>query len=145
MTGELEDQSNRSEWIGLLIAAAAGMIFMCVGWASLEILQYPQDLVGLGLGGVIGYGTFKGMRWLSRRPVAAVASTLALIVAVVMLWPVACVTQGGKLGTPIKHYCRCQGLTVTTGPDGNNVPITIYCIGLETGDVWEEKIVIDIN
>jgi hypothetical protein len=139
-----EDERDRPEWIGLLIAAAAGMICMCIGWASLEILQYPQDLAGLALGGVIGYGMFKGMRWLSRRrPVAAVASTLAMIVAIVILWPVACATQGRTFGIPEKQSCRCAGLTVTTDPKDNNMPITSYCIGWETQDVWEE--VIDIN
>jgi hypothetical protein len=143
MAGGPEDERDWSWWIGLLIGAAAGMIFMCVGWASLNILQFPQDLAGVVLGGIIGYGTFKGMRWLRRRPVAAVASALALIVAVMILWPVACATQGRTFGTPEKQSCRCTGLTVTTDPEGNDVPITIYCIGWETQDSGEE--VIDIN
>lgn len=148
MTRLPEDEVPEGRWITPLISVPAAMMCIGIGWASLLFLHFPsiRAIGGLALAGFSGYGIFNGLQRLSRRSrPAAVVAGLCVTGAIVFVWPTACVTAGGKFGTPIKHYCRCEGLTVTTGPDGYDVPITTYCFGWEIEDVWEEKIAIDIN
>jgi hypothetical protein len=148
MSERSEDKRDGPEWIGLLIAAAAVMLCIGIGWTSLLILQFPsiRAIGGLVLAGCMGYGLFSGLTRLSNRYlIPAALGTLATITIIVILWPVACITQAGKFGSPIKHQCRCEGLMVTTFEGMYDPSRTSYCIGLETGDMWEEKIVIDMN
>jgi hypothetical protein len=148
MTERSEDKGAKGRWLTPFITAAAVMLCVGIGWASLLILHFPsiRAISGLVLAGVMGYGLFSGLTRLSNRYlVPAALGTLATITVIVILWPVACVTQDGKFGSRVKHQCRCKGLMVTTFEGMYDPSRTSYCIGLETGDVWEEKIVIDIN
>jgi hypothetical protein len=97
-------------------------------------------MAGSALAGVGGYGLFIGLKWLTRRSrPAAVVVLLSIIGAIVFLWPTACVVQGGKPGSAVQHYCRCEGLTVASFDQNSSHPRSIsYCFGLEIEDVWEE-------
>jgi len=146
MTGGPEDDRDWTDRITPPMLLSPLIMCMVMLWISSLLRKFPLDLTmaGLALAGAVGYGISRGLRWLGRRSrAAAVVALLCIIGVIVFLWPVACVTQGGKFGTPVRHFCRCEGLTVTTGPDGYDVPITTYCLGLETADVWEEKLDIE--
>jgi hypothetical protein len=148
MTERSGDEGAKGRWLTPFITAAAVMLCIGIGWTSLLILHFPsiRAIGGLGLAGFMGYWLFSGLTWLSNRYLVPTAlGTLATITVIVILWPVACVTQGGKFGSPVKHQCRCAGLTVTSFEGVYDPRRTSYCIGLEIEDVWEEKIVIDIN
>jgi hypothetical protein len=142
MSGGSWDEQDWIDRITLPMIAAPFMLCVGVVWLDPLLRLFRPELIlgGLVLAGVGGYATFRGLKWLSRwsRP-AAVAVLLYIIGVSVFLWPVACVTAGGKLGTPIKHYCRCEGLTVTLSPGGYDVPITTYCLGWEIEDAWEQQ------
>jgi hypothetical protein len=142
MTGIPEDERDWTDRITLPMLAVPLMVCMGIVWLDplLRLFSLEVILGGLALAGAGGYGLFRGLKWLSRwsRP-AAVAVLLYIIGVIAFLWPVACVTAGGKLGTPIKHYCRCEGLSVTASPSGSDVTVTTYCLGWEIQDEWEQQ------
>lgn len=143
MSGIPENEGANDRWLIPLITVASGMLCTSIGWTSLLLLHFPsiRAVGGLVLAGFAGYGLFSGLMKLSNRYlVPAAVGTVATIIAVVTLWPVACAEQGGKLGAPIKHYCTCAGLTVRSWQHHVSHPTTTtYCLGWETKDVWEER------
>lgn len=139
--GDEHDWTDRITLSILLV-----LLIACMGlWViTVPLSNFPFSAVmkGLLVAGVTGYTLFRGLKWLSRwSRLAAVAVLLSIIGVIVFLWPAACVVRSEKWGAPVRHYCRCHGLTVKSWDQNFSHPRSItYCFGWEIEDMWEEQL-----